>query len=142
MHHVRLLVNMLQNDYYVDEQGLKDAVRRGLPYNVIFLNTMMKIDLMPLKRRPFTREEERRAQTQILESGTRALRIATAEDAVLTKLEWFQMGGRSSSRQWNDILGMLKQQGTYLDLPYLTHWADSLGIKDLLEKALHDAGLQ
>lgn len=29
--------------------------------------------------------------------------IVSAEDAVLTKLEWFDMGGRSSARQWRDI---------------------------------------
>ena len=59
---VRSLVPLLQHDYYVDEQAWKDAVRRGLPYNVIHLTTMLKVDLIPLKRRAFTREEARRAQ--------------------------------------------------------------------------------
>ena len=128
---VHALFQLLQNDYYLDEQALDDAVRRSFPYNVLHLNTMMKVDLIPLKRRAFTREEARRAQPQVLEAGTPPLKVATAEDAILTKLEWFQMGGRSSGRQWNDILGIIKQQGATLDLAYLRQWADTLSVRDL-----------
>ena|SRR5579859_3905068 len=126
LYQVQRLVQILQNDYYVDEQALSDTVKRSLPYNIIYLGTMMKIDLMPLKQRAFTQEEARRAQDHVLEAGTRALRIAAAEDAILTKLEWFNMGGRTSPRQWNDILGVLKQQGTKLDLHYLDIYARSV----------------
>ena len=116
---VHSLFQLLQNDYYLDEQALDDSVRRSFPYNVLHLKTMMKIDLIPLKRRAFTREEARRAQPQVLEMGTPPVRVATAEDATLTKLEWFHLGGRSSAQQWNDILGIIQQQGTSLDLAYL-----------------------
>lgn len=141
-HQVRLLVQRLQPDYYVDEQAWQDAVRRGLPYSVIHLDTMVKIDLMPLKQRAFTREEASRAQAHVLEAGMRPVRVASAEDAILTKLEWFEMGGRSSSRQWNDILGIMRQQGTALDASYLAQWADALGVRDLLDQALVEAGFK
>ncbi|HEX6552464.1 MAG TPA: hypothetical protein VF026_06865 [Ktedonobacteraceae bacterium] len=137
---VRALVQALQSDYYVDEQAWQAAIRHGHLYNVIRLNTMLKLDLIPLKQRAFTREEARRAQFHLLEAGTRPVRIASAEDAVLTKLEWFEMGGRSSARQWNDILGIIGRQGTSLDLVYLRHWAGVLRVRDLLERALTEAG--
>lgn len=133
---VRPLVQVLQNDYYLDEQAWKDAIRHRIPYNLIHLNTMLKVDLIPLKRRAFTAEEARRARSHILEANTRPMRIASAEDAILTKLEWFEMGGRSSERQWNDILGIIKRQGISLDLPYLRRWADTLEVRTLLEQAL------
>ena len=113
---VHALVQALQSDYYVDEQAWQAAIRHGHLYNVIHLNTMLKLDMIPLKRRAFTREEARRAQPHLLEAGTHPVRIASAEDAVLTKLEWFEMGGRSSARQWNDILGIMGRQGASLDL--------------------------
>jgi hypothetical protein len=69
------------------------------------------------------------------------IRIASAEDAILTKLEWFEMGGRSSARQWNDILGIIKQQGAALDVAYLTQWAHVLRVHDLLERVLVEADL-
>lgn len=93
---IRSLVQALQSDYYLDEQAWQDAVRRGFLYSVLHLKTMLKVDLIPLKQRAFTREEARRAQRYILEVGTRPVRVASAEDAILTKLEWFEMGGRSS----------------------------------------------
>ncbi len=75
---VHSLVQVLQGDYYVDEQAWKDAVRRGFPYNVLHLGTMLKVDLIPLKQRAFTREEARRAQAHTLEAGTRPVRVASA----------------------------------------------------------------
>jgi hypothetical protein len=139
---VHSLVQALQRDYYVDEQAWQAAVRRGLPYNIIHLGTMLKVDLMPLKRRAFSREEARRAQPHLLEAGTHPVRVASAEDAILTKLEWFELGGRSSARQWQDLLGILKQQGAALDGAYLAQWADVLGVRDLLEQALVEAGFK
>jgi hypothetical protein len=139
---VRSLVQALQGDYYLDEQAWQAAIRHGTLYNVIHLNTMLKVDLIPLKRRAFTREEARRAQPHLLEAGTRPVKIASAEDAILTKLEWFDMGGRSSGRQWNDIQGIMSRQGAALDLAYLRQWADTLRVRDLLERALVDAGLK
>lgn len=68
--------------------------------------------------------------------------LISAEDAILTKLEWFEMGGRSSGRQWNDILEIMKEQEERLDLAYLHQWADSLNVREQLEKALVDAGLK
>ncbi len=50
-------------------------------------------------------------------------------------------GGEVFDRQWYDIQGILKVRAAELDLPYLRHWADQLGIADLLTRALDDAGL-
>jgi len=44
--------------------------------------------------------------------------------------------------QWGDVLGVLKVRGRRLDRSYLARWASDLGIEDLLEKALDEAGLK
>lgn len=41
-----------------------------------------------------------------------------------------------------NLLGVLKVQGTNLDIGYLQRWASSLRVADLLERALMDAGLK
>jgi hypothetical protein len=139
---VRRLVQMLQDDYYIDEDALRDALRHHISYNVIYLTSMIKVDLIPPKQRAFTQEAVRRAQPYPLEAGTHPFNIISAEDSILTKLEWYEMGGRTSARQWGDILGVLKKQGTALDLAYLDRWATALGVTDLLERALVEAGLR
>jgi len=52
------------------------------------------------------------------------------------------MGGGVSDRQWKDIQGVFKVQGTTLDMNYLKRWAAVLDVSDLLERALSEAGLK
>lgn len=66
-------------------------------------------------------------------------KFASPEDTILSKLEWYRMGGEVSDRQWRDILGVLKTQAGTLDLDYLRKWADELKVSDLLERALSES---
>ncbi len=129
-------------EYYIDEDMVRDAVRRRSSFSVIHLDTMLKVDVFILKSRAFDQEELRRVQQQVLVEGSRTFYMASPEDSVLNKLEWYRMGGEVSDRQWNDILGVLKVQGTALDINYLQRWAAALDVSDLLERALVDAGLK
>ena len=91
-------------------------------------------------RRPYDREALARREADRLEESddAREFFVATAEDVILTKLEWFDRGGRASERQWNDVLGVLRVQGDSVDAEYLRRWAEELGIADLLERALNE----
>ncbi len=139
---VRPLVLRLQTDYYIDEDMIRDAIRRRSSFNVIHLDTMLKVDVYIPKSRSFDQEELRRVQQEVLLEGTRPFNVASPEGTILNKLEWYRMGGEVSDRQWNDILGVLKVQGTHLDMAYLQRWAANLKVTDLLERALVDAGLK
>ncbi len=55
-------------------------------------------------------------------------------------MNWYRKGGEVSDRQWRDVLGVLKVQTGRLDQAYLEHWAGELGVMDLLNRALEDAG--
>jgi hypothetical protein len=70
--------------------------------------------------------------------GSVALLVASAEDTVLAKLEWFRSGGETSERQWADVLGILRV-ATSIDVGYLGRGAAELGVADLLERALKEA---
>lgn len=137
--HVPPLVAALTPAFFVDETFLRDAIARGSSCNLIHRATGFKVDLFTRRNRAFSRTEMARRRPVPMLPGLTP-QVASAEDCVLTKLEWFEKGGRVSERQWRDILGVLKNQRGALDAAYLRHWASELGIGDLLDLALRDAG--
>ncbi|HEX6551607.1 MAG TPA: hypothetical protein VF026_02510 [Ktedonobacteraceae bacterium] len=141
LEHVQPLVRLLEAEYYIDEDAVRDAVKRRSSFNVIHLESILKIDVFVAKSRVFDQEEFRRVRLKTLEGSDRPFYVASPEGTILNKLEWYRMGGEVSDRQWNDILGVLKVQGTNLDMAYLQRWAVALKVSDLLERALVDAGL-
>ena len=139
--HVPFLVEALRDTFYIDADRIRDAIRRRASFNLVHLSTLTKVDIFVYKGDPFSRSEMGRRQQIELPGGEgSSLLVASAEDTVLQKLRWYVLGGGTSERQWNDILGVLKVRRASLDLPYLRHWAAELELTSLLEKALAEAG--
>ncbi|OFW16341.1 MAG: hypothetical protein A3F69_05075 [Acidobacteria bacterium RIFCSPLOWO2_12_FULL_66_10] len=138
--HVDPLVGRLTSAYYIPVDRLRSAVAARSSCNFIHLATMFKIDVFVSKGRPFDRQAAERARPQAIDEAPDAPRfpIASPEDTVLAKLEWFRLGGETSERQWWDVVGILRVTED-ADRQYLWRWADSLGVADLLERALADA---
>lgn len=139
---VRAFVESLKGTYYVDADMIKDAIRHRSEFNVIHLDTMFKVDIFLPKRRPFDqsiRQRVRRSELKILDESS-LVNMESPEDVILTKLEWYKMGGGVSDRQWGDILGVLKVQKQHLNEEYLRHWAAEIGVADLLARAFQEAG--
>ena len=138
--HVKLLVQGLKTDYFIDEEMIYDAIRNKSSFNLIHLATMLKIDIFISAGRQFDRKsfERRRKDSISDEPGSVQVFLCSAEDTILSKLEWYKSGGNVSERQWKDIIGIIKVQGELLDKYYLHNWAEELGVADLLEKALSE----
>ena len=134
------LIAHLAAAYYVPVDRLRSAIAARSSFNLIHLATMFKIDVFVSKGRPFDREAASRARAQAIDEAPDAPRflVASPEDTVLAKLEWFRLGGETSERQWWDIIGVLKVTAD-ADRMYLQRWAATLGVADLLARALADA---
>lgn len=141
--HVRPLVKMLENEYYIVDGMIEDAIKHRSSFNVIFLKNAVKIDVFIPKRDAFAASEFIRRQAIRLgeDDYARSYDFASPEDTILRKLNWYRMGGGVSERQWLDVLGILKLNGMTLDFAYMRDWAANLALIDLLERALEDAGL-
>lgn len=141
--HIRPLVETLRETCYIDEEMVREAVQRRSSFNVIHLETVLKVDVFVLKARPYDQEAFRRIRRDTLDEAqdAREFYVASPEDVILNKLEWYRLGGGVSDRQWNDVLGVLKVQRDALDFFYLRRWATDLRVSDLLDRALGDAGI-
>ena len=138
---VEPLVKALREQFYIDTEMVRDAIRHRRSFSAIHLTTMFKVDVFIPQRRPYSQAQlERRVRRIIWPEPECTAYLASAEDNILAKLEWYRMGGEVSDRQWRDILGVLKTQSGRLDVVYLRQWAAALNVADLLEKALVEAG--
>ena len=139
--HVEPLVTALREQFYIDTEMVRDAIRHRRSFSAIHLTTMVKVDVFIPQRRPYSQAQlERRVKRIIWPEPECTAYLASAEDNILAKLEWYHMGGEVSDRQWRDVLGVLKAQGNRLEIAYMRQWAAALNMANLLAKAL-DEGL-
>ena len=132
------LVRLLpETEYYVDLEAALDAQKRQTQFNIVDFATGMKVDLIIRKSRPFSHAEFSRRIPADLQ-GLRIV-IASAEDVVLSKLEWAKLGG--SQRQIEDVAGILVIRSRELDFPYIENWVRELGIEEQWHAARRLANL-
>ena len=127
----KLLSDLSPGRYYVDAETARDALSRRNQFNVIDLDTGWKADLVVRKRRAFSVEELRRRATARIQGVD--LDVASAEDTILSKLEWASKG--ESERQLRDAVGVIAVQGDSLNYEYIERWAGELGVVDLWRRA-------
>ena len=135
---VASFVALLGEEFYADEESIRDAVRRGGSVNLIHQVTLDKVDLFTANTERERAEHARAVDVELSPSLT--VRVASPEDTVLRKLDWYRQGGGVSDRQWYDIVGVLKVQGDQFDRAYSVDQAAELGLSDLLRRAFEEAG--
>jgi hypothetical protein len=132
-------VSLLQADFYADGPTIRDALARRRSFNLIHYATTFKIDMFPLGDDPYSRISfARRRFEQSKSFGPVPIEwaVATAEDTILRKLEWYRTEGETSERQWNDLRSVVQVSGAQLDRAYLQEWAKYLKVEDLLGRLL------
>ncbi len=137
-------VTALQIDFYADAPSIREALQRGRAFNLIHYASTFKVDVFPLRSDEYSRVSfGRRRFEQSRSFGPEPIECAVAspEDTVLRKLEWYREGGETSERQWNDLRGILRVSGLLLDYAYLRQWAKFLKVDDLLEELLNEASV-
>ena len=134
------LYTALSPTFYADAEAIRDAIAHGSSFNLIHLQSAFKIDIFVPRLRPFEESELVRGARHVVElpSG-RTICVASREDTLLAKLEWYRSGGEVSERQWRDVLGIIRVVGDALDLDYARTWSRALGVEDLLDRALGQA---
>jgi hypothetical protein len=129
---------LLLNNFYAERGATLEASRRKSMFNAIDNVTGLKIDFIFRKPRNFSEEEFQRRQPALVQ-GIELL-TATAEDIVLSKLEWAKLG--ESARQIEDVVGILKVRWSELDQAYIEKWVRELGLSTEWSRARKSASLE
>jgi len=131
---------LVRTHFYISWDTMQQALTQRSSFNVVHLESAFKIDVFIQKDTEFERQLlSRRRFMKLSERFKKAFSVVSAEDIVLLKLRWYQQGGCSSERQWEDILSVLEVQTDKLDFEYLKKWSAILGVNELLEKAVSEA---
>jgi hypothetical protein len=134
----KLLANALGPGWYAEPEIMQQAIRQGRAFNLIHIHSATKFDLFPASTDFHDSELDRAMLTPLRIEGAALCPVATPEDALLAKLQWYRNGGEVSDRQWSDIGGIITQNPR-LDWDYVNSWAARLGVTSLLDRARVDA---
>ena len=125
---VAKIAKLFTPDYYLSPEAIAQAVMNRSMFNVIHLESVIKVDFVIRKEEPFRRAEfERRARIQIDDFQTW---IVSKEDLILSKLNWAR--DSLSERQINDVRNLM---ATGYDSEYLSSWVQRLDLEDVWQRA-------
>src|SRR5258707_5725762 len=132
------LSSLPKSSYYFDVDAAKEAARRRSMFNILDMSSGWKVDLIFQKPGSYHQQAfQRRIPTEV--EGIPVI-AATAEDLIISKLDWARMG--ESSRQIEDVSAALKMQRQGLDRPYIEKWVSELSLTSEWARARQLAGLE
>lgn len=128
---IETFYNLFKDDFYMDLDMVKTAVKNRGMFNIIHSGELVKIDFIVCKAQEFRKNElERRKKFKISDFETYFVSI---EDLILSKLIWAKPS--HSEMQLKDIKNLVKQE---VDIDYIKKWAGDLDVADLLEEVLSE----
>jgi len=123
------LCDLFENDFYVDRDMVRSAVKRNGMFNIINYESVFKIDFIIRKDDKYRREEFKRRKCIVFEGME--VYVTAPEDLMLSKLYWAK--DSLSELQLGDVKNLLKSV-KILDKDYLEQWARYLDIDELYRK--------
>ena len=117
------IFTLFEKDYYISEEGIKDALKHNTAFNIINNQSIVKIDFIIKKKSEYRLTEfNRRKKVKI--DGFQVY-IVSIEDLIISKLIWAK--DSNSSVQTSDVENLMNQE---IDKEYLEFWKRELGIGD------------
>ena len=121
----RLVSGFEAAGFYVSTEAAREALAHSGQFNAIDPQSGWKVDLIVRKEREFSKAEFSRRQPAELLGIEVAL--TSPEDLIIAKLEWSELG--DSDLQRRDVIEILERSAGTLDLDYLEHWIEELGLE-------------
>jgi len=126
---VDTLVAAFASDFYIDADAARVAIQSERMFNLMHLESGVKVDLIVRKSSEFHQVEFARRQPVAI-AGIRTW-IVSCEDLILAKLVWALES--NSELQRRDIHLLLAEA---IDLDYIRKWAPHLRVTTLLNELM------
>jgi hypothetical protein len=129
------LIAVFEEDFYINSrEAIQDSLRRHYPFNVIYLATAAKVDLVPIKPDPFAQTEFGRRRLIMVEDEETW--FVTPEDYIISKLRTYVT--TKSDFQLTDLRNVLGMQMNQLDWNYVWSWTERFHLRSELEAIIND----
>lgn len=135
------LLERVSAELYVPTEVARQAISDHSSFNLIDTANGLKVDIFVVGDGLLDQMQlDRRVLVEV--PGVRGgVWVTSAEDQVLRKLDWYRLGGSVSDRQWRDVVGILRLQGSVMDRAYLAAMAEACELTAYLDAAMRDAGI-
>lgn len=127
--HLKSFIESFRNDFYTEEESIKEEVDRRGMFNLIHKKYAFKVDFIIRKETEFQDScFQRRREVRL---GDYEAWMISLEDLVIAKLLWAK--DSLSELQLRDVKNLLLTAGN-LDRAYLEQWVSRLSLKDVYER--------
>lgn len=125
----QILLELFSADFYIDADSVARALDDASMFNLVHLESVVKVDMIVRKDSRYRQAEfERRQRIDLKEFS---LWIVSKEDLILSKLVWAKP--LNSELQLRDVRNLLASGA---DVEYLHQWAGTLSVQSQLEECL------
>lgn len=137
------LADALSEAYLLSRAEIEEAISGQEPFRsfqMLHSEELFKADIFVLGKDDYSEVLFGRRRRVEVSPGLQAF-FCSPEDIVIAKLRWFVLGNRVSDRQWNDIVQVLENQASAIDVDYLRKWCVHFEVAAELDRAIAEAGL-
>ena len=121
--------SLFSDDFYVDRETIKDAIRRKGIFNIIHHDGIVKVDFIVRKDSEYRRVEFERRRRIPFEGLS--IDVVSPEDLILSKLDWAR--DSLSEMQIRDVKNLMETTPK-LDRPYIEKWVEKLSLTEIYGK--------
>ncbi len=132
-HIAKLLSSFHPDEFYINEEMIREAIRHHGQFNIIHPVSGLKVDIIIKQDTPFDKSRFGRVR-RIYPAEAYQANFAAPEDVIIKKMEFYKEGG--SEKHLRDITGILKISGLDIDKNYIAEWAHRLGLTEIWNAVL------
>jgi hypothetical protein len=122
--------------FYLSEQSIRDALEPPGMFNILDMDSGVKIDIWKLTTDAFDQSRFKRRRNESIDEHD--VTFSSPEDIILVKLVWAKLSG-GSEKQLTDALRVYETQYESLDHTYLGRWVERLNVDEQWQHLLREA---